>query len=165
MTTNECHRFNSCSAPLCPLDPQSLEFGIWFPTEDVCARRFADGTPRWVKLQRRIQRKVGRTYEIGYFTHKMLEVCGKVGAGIRGINPESLNQDKRIAAWISARRLVPQKGPMSQEQKTTLRERLSKARAKRKRDLLMCRNKAIHSESNSGTMSEDDELKTPEKGT
>ena len=34
--SNGCPSFERCSAPLCPLDAESVAHGIWYPDEAVC---------------------------------------------------------------------------------------------------------------------------------
>ena len=61
MSTNEiesmavCPSFESCSAPLCPLDP-GLADRIWYSDEPVCFGRAGAGC-RWIKKQRSIVRR------------------------------------------------------------------------------------------------------------
>jgi hypothetical protein len=60
MTPESCPSFESCSAPLCPLD-QDLEKRIWYAGEEFCrSRKF--GQHRWVRKQRSIQRRGTRSW-------------------------------------------------------------------------------------------------------
>lgn len=56
----ECPSFESCSAPLCPLDAK-LTDRIWYTDEPVCSGRAAKGC-RWVKKQRSIVRRQTKSW-------------------------------------------------------------------------------------------------------
>jgi len=49
----DCRLFETCSAPLCPLDP-GLKMRNWFPEEQAC--RSLKYRTRWIKKQRSIQK-------------------------------------------------------------------------------------------------------------
>lgn len=48
---NSCSKFESCSAPLCPLDPEIAK-RVWYSEEDVCHYN----KHRWIKKQKSIQK-------------------------------------------------------------------------------------------------------------
>ncbi len=78
-----CPSFDNCSAPLCPLDKQSLEVGVWYPDEPICNKQGVK--PHWVIIQRRIAKKVkDRTR---YFTMKDLQGITNVRSP-NGHNPD-----------------------------------------------------------------------------
>ena len=56
----DCPSFESCNAPLCPLDPQ-LKDCIWFADEDICSGRAGSGK-RWIKKQRSITKRQTNSY-------------------------------------------------------------------------------------------------------
>jgi hypothetical protein len=56
----ECNSFNTCSAQLCPLDPD-LKLRVWYISEDVCAGRAGSGV-RWIKKMRTYNRNKPKTY-------------------------------------------------------------------------------------------------------
>ena len=51
MSDSNCRLFDSCSAPICPLDEQNSEY-IWYPDEEICRQR--KDVPNWVTQQRKI---------------------------------------------------------------------------------------------------------------
>lgn len=56
----KCNRFNECSAPLCPLDPD-IKSQLWFHDEEVCKSR-EHNKHRWIKKQRSIVRRKTKCY-------------------------------------------------------------------------------------------------------
>ncbi len=52
---DRCRSFETCDAPLCPLDPD-LHERIWYSDEPVCKSRVY-GQHRWIRKQRSIQRR------------------------------------------------------------------------------------------------------------
>ncbi len=88
----KCKYFETCNAPICPYDSESIENGIWFPDEEVCRLKTV---PEWVKKQRKIQKK-GIPFEAGFFTVEMLNTSFVVKAGLRGISDVS-NEELPIA--------------------------------------------------------------------
>jgi len=94
----DCPQFEmGCSAPLCPLDEDSIENRIWYPDEEVCHRR---DTPDWVRKQKAIAKVKAPSNK--YFTAEMLEAIKQVRKGIGGINPDQpLGQAKEAERkWI-----------------------------------------------------------------
>ena len=61
MRPEDCRYFRSCSAPLCPLDPE-IHKRSWIAGEPICRRRDIEAPP-WLEMQRRYQ-KIGVQ---GYF--------------------------------------------------------------------------------------------------
>jgi len=117
----DCPYFRKCGAPLCPLDPESLEHGIWFPDDPVCRRRPA---PDWVKAQKKIKRKA--TCRDCYFTFEMLNSGCVIGKGITGLSPDSKADEKeRLRRWL--RQHKPRK-PLSSEKREKLRQRMLQIR-------------------------------------
>jgi hypothetical protein len=55
-----CNRFESCNAPLCPLDTE-LTSRVWYPDEDVCKCQ-KHNKHRWIKKQRSIVRRQTKSY-------------------------------------------------------------------------------------------------------
>lgn len=139
MNKQECNLFETCSAPLCPMD--NNEQYIWYPDEDICSlRQFA--SVNWVRKQKLIAKKHGSVN--GFFSVKMLQVIKKVSKGITGANPDSgidavkqwfrdrgLSKSRRKSPMPSAKRgrksasRKQSKGnsisPREKEQKTTRR--------------------------------------------
>jgi len=83
MVKEECKYFDECSAPLCPIDEDSLQYGAWFPTEDTCRLQ---PLPEWVKRQRKIAKKIG--FEAGCFTVRMLQRKCNITVALKGIDPD-----------------------------------------------------------------------------
>lgn len=99
-----CPKFEDCSAPLCPLDKDSIKNGIWYCNEEICHRR---GTPDWVKKQKAIVR--ARAPNDKFFNISMLEAITQVQKGITGIDPDqTLDKAKQAERnWIIARQKSP----------------------------------------------------------
>lgn len=93
-----CTLFESCLAPLCPLDPTSLK-GIWYPDEEICRSRSQGGRP-WIKAQRRLAKVAGSG--AGYFTLEMLSRLVVVRKGITGLDPD-LPEEAQLRAWFQKR--------------------------------------------------------------
>jgi len=85
MTTKDCRHFETCSASLCPLDKQSLEYGIFYPDEEICKLKKFQTLP-WVKKQKRIV-KVGLPND-RYFTVEMMMAMTQVRSGMEGVDPD-----------------------------------------------------------------------------
>jgi hypothetical protein len=97
-----CTLFESCLAPLCPLDPLSLK-GIWYPDEEVCRSR-SQGGRSWIRSQRRIAKVAG--HSAGYFTLEMLSRLVVIRKGITGLDPD-LAEEAQLRAWFQKR---PERG-------------------------------------------------------
>ena len=50
MLKDECKKYDSCNAPLCPYDSESIESGCWYPDEEICTKKKFD----WIKMQNKI---------------------------------------------------------------------------------------------------------------
>lgn len=55
-----CNRFESCNAPLCPLDPD-IDKRVWYSDEDICKSQ-EHNKHRWIKKQRSIVKKQTKSY-------------------------------------------------------------------------------------------------------
>lgn len=53
-TVEQCSQYDTCKAPICPLDTNSVANSLWYPGEQVCVMR---GAPSWVKTQRKITKR------------------------------------------------------------------------------------------------------------
>ena len=74
MGKEKCKYYESCNAPLCPFDEESIEHGIWYPDEEVCRKKTSI---KWIRRQKTlIKRKVDPE---GYFTTEMLLTRTKFG--------------------------------------------------------------------------------------
>lgn len=94
----DCTLFESCLAPLCPLDPSSLK-GIWYPDEEICRSR-SQGNRPWIRAQRRLAKVAGSG--AGYFTVEMLGRLVVVRKGIAGLDPD-LPEEPQLRAWFQKR--------------------------------------------------------------
>lgn len=94
----DCRHWDSCSAPLCPLDLQSMEHGIWYPDEEICRSRTHRQGLKWIENQRKIAKKAKSTDT--YFTVEMLDRDFIVRSGIEGIDPDSKNPEKEYKQWF-----------------------------------------------------------------
>ena len=56
-----CNRFQECSAPLCPLDP-NLKDRCWYHDEEICRSRKHGSGVRWIKKQRSIVKRKTKCY-------------------------------------------------------------------------------------------------------
>ena len=95
-----CPKFHKCNAPLCPLDPESIQHGIWYPDEDICTKRNMH-TP-WLKKQKRIKKLLNKNLIDPnlFFSVSMLNKIKAVRPGLKGANPDIPNSEK---IWLSKR--------------------------------------------------------------
>jgi len=123
MIPEQCPFFNSCNAPICPLDENKGK-AIWYSDEAICKNRdFSDLD--FIKTQKKIS-KLNKKYEVfGFFTFKMLNRSLIVKKGLEGLNEESdFNKLRKYEQnWI-----LRHKG-ISIELKTEMVERLSKGKS------------------------------------
>jgi hypothetical protein len=118
-----CTLFESCHAPLCPLDAASLK-GVWYADEEICRSRTYANLP-WV----RGQRKIGRVGARGYFTLEMLRINCIVKRGIAGLDADA-EEEPQLRRWLADH---PERRGMSEEKKATLRQRAQAGRFWEKR--------------------------------
>jgi len=118
-----CLLFESCHAPLCPLDPISLN-GVWYADEEICRSRSHTALP-WI----RSQRKIGRVRARGYFTLEMLRRNCVVKKGIAGLDSDAV-EEPQLGRWLTDH---PERRRMSEEKKAALRQQARAARFWEKR--------------------------------
>jgi len=106
----DCPRFETCSAPICPMSADSLRDCAWFPDEDVCQLAQYRSTPM-VARQRRIARVTEGDSGRGCFTAAMLSHPCMITRGIQGLDPETEITLKRVQAWIAGRVGNPKRTP------------------------------------------------------
>ena len=99
MNNIDCIRFEDCSAPICPLQQNTTDSGIWYPGEEICVAKKFQTLP-WIKKQKAIAKVEAPTDR--YFTVKMLEAIKQVRRGIEGISPDQpLEQAKKAERkWL-----------------------------------------------------------------
>ena len=124
MEAKECIRFDSCSAPLCPLDENSLNNGIWYFDEEICHLREFCHLP-WIRNQKKIAKKA-RDYD-SYFTLRMLEQNCMIKAGITGIDSETPLDavEREEKKWLNNQ---PVKKELSQQEREAQLKHLKKMR-------------------------------------
>ena len=88
MERDNCKYAEYCSAPLCPLDRESLKHGIWYPDEEICRLK---NSPKWIKNQKKIV-KVGAPTNY-YFDYQMLNTLKAIRKGIKGKDPDASVKD------------------------------------------------------------------------
>ena len=115
-----CSLYESCNAPMCPLDQASLN-GIWYPGEEICRSKL-HGDLSWVKAQRKIGKCSGE--KGGYFTLAMLHRNCIVKKGFTGLDLNG-GDIAQLKKWLDDH---PEKREMSDEEKTVLRQRAKDAR-------------------------------------
>jgi len=99
----DCKFFHSCSAGLCPLDPE-VSKRIWLPeesdTEEVCRNPEFAGL-QFIKTQRKIvkvlRKRPGERDD--YFTYSMLNRDITVKSGIRGAPSDPPDSIKDAISW------------------------------------------------------------------
>lgn len=96
----DCKHFETCSAPICPKDPDSVRFCAWFPGEDICILR---DVPAWVKRQRRIAKATAGNNALGCFTADMLAYPCMIRVGMKGLDPSTEITPTRVQKWLAER--------------------------------------------------------------
>jgi len=124
-----CPRYGKCSAPMCPLERDSIRCGVWFPDDEICKNRkfigesveerkdrdtkaTRDHDMIMIKQQRKIQ-KSARDRST-YYTRRMLIVECIVKKGITGIDPDK-PEKSQVKRWIKKH------PPISEKRRTTSR--------------------------------------------
>jgi len=101
-TPKDCKYFHTCSASLCPLDPDVKTLG-WYPDErdyDEICRNPEFKNVQFVITQRKIKRLLRKSKEPrdDFFTYNMLNRDIIVRPGIRGILSDPSGSEER--QWI-----------------------------------------------------------------
>ena len=122
MIPEQCPFFNSCNAPICPLDENKGKV-IWYSDEAICKNRdFSD--LEYIKTQKKIA-KVNKKHSVkGYFTFKMLNRKIIVRSGIQGINDDIPIESLSLSEENWSRRHKP----ISKEGLEKMRGNVKKAR-------------------------------------
>ena len=122
MTIEKYPYFDSCNAPICPLDENKGKV-IWYSDEAICKNRdFSD--LEFIKTQKKIA-KLNKTHVVnGFFTYNILNRSLRVRSGLEGLNEDTdFNKlSKYEHDWI-----LRHKG-ISIEQKAEMVERLNKGK-------------------------------------
>lgn len=109
MSDKHCIHFETCNAPLCPDDLESLEHCAWFVDEDICK---CVPAPTFVKRQKFLVRKSLDVESAGCFTVKMLEQRVRAHSSFAGIDPSKGPPHTQEAVWLQKRPERP-KHPVS----------------------------------------------------
>lgn len=126
MTDNKCRNFDTCNAPLCPMDERSLKW-LWYTTEDLCILRMAK-PPRWIKAQRKLRRIKAQ----GYYTLAMLSHDCIIKRGTEGLNPDlEAEESIQLERWF---RDHPAKRELSEEERRAMGEKFSAYREQLKKE-------------------------------
>ncbi|MEA1909914.1 MAG: hypothetical protein U9M89_02755 [Patescibacteria group bacterium] len=96
----DCHRFDYCGAPLCPLD-SDIGDRIWYPGDPICCKSGACTEVRWVRIQKKLDR-IARNRD-RYFTKNMLAVIYSPQKGTLGINPDRDDCLQAEEGWVRKR--------------------------------------------------------------
>ena len=107
----KCNRFNECSAPLCPLDPD-IKSQIWYHDEEICKSQKYN-KHRWIKKQRSIVRRQTKSYLDKPITYEQLYAASR---------PKRLSDEQRAKLairmkQISEARKIKAGGVVSEELK------------------------------------------------
>jgi len=124
MKAEDCKRFDGCSAPLCPMDMDSLISSAWFPGEDICPLH-ASCKLDWIRNQRKITKK-SRNLDFD-FTLRMLKQNCVISRGIKGLDPDHdiSARERDENRWLKQH---PEKRIISEEEREKLRKQLMKVR-------------------------------------
>lgn len=126
--SDQCRHFDYCSAVLCPLYPEHLKIGIWYPDEEICRLKTV---PNWIKIQKKIVKKTKDKNT--YYTYEMLNRNCKVGTGMTGLNPDR-PKELQLIAWLKKH---PQKKAISEKQKKILIEARKKSPIARLKEMIV----------------------------
>jgi hypothetical protein len=110
MKTIECPYFDSCNAPICPLNENKGK-AIWYSDETICKNTEYSGL-EFIITQKKIA-KVNKTHSVkGYFTFKMLNQKIIVRSGIQGINEDTPIESSFILEgnWLRKHKPISKEG-------------------------------------------------------
>ncbi len=116
-----CPKYEGCSAPLCPLDVNSLQNIIWYPDEEICKFKPFGGL-LFIRNQRKIANKTGDVTK--YFTYDMLNRKFIIKKGITGLDPDK-EERLQLKKWFKSH---PEQKEISSKEKEELRKRMAKIR-------------------------------------
>ena len=98
MNLKNCSRYESCSAPICPMFTGFKE-AIWYADEEICQNRELFPDKLLVDNQNKIKRR-DRSKET-YYTYDMLNRAFIIKGGITGIDPDK-DELPQITSWLKA---------------------------------------------------------------
>ncbi|MDP2947319.1 MAG: hypothetical protein Q8N88_04325 [Nanoarchaeota archaeon] len=98
MEKNKCKYYETCNAPLCLLDKESLEEGIWYPDEGICRKRTS---LKWIRKQKKLVKRKANP-EL-YFNVETLNTSARVGKDPNASVREELKKDQVLEKGESIR--------------------------------------------------------------
>jgi len=99
MIPEKCPYFESCDAPICPMNLSDI--AIWYPNEKICKNKEFKNM-NLIITQKKIS-KINKKHEVqGIFTYNMLNKHLKIYKNISGINEDLPIEEfvKSEKAWI-----------------------------------------------------------------
>lgn len=113
-----CRFYDKCSAPLCPLNGESMNCGVWYPDDEICRKR-ESGCQQIIENQKAIDRRAKDNTT--YFTGDMLNRKFVIRKGITGIDPDQPYDVlvRAEAAWVKKHQ---PKRELTANQKIRIRE-------------------------------------------
>lgn len=124
MKSQDCTKWESCSAALCPLDKKHLESEIWYPDDGICSKHCSG----WIQNQKKIAKKTKDVDK--YFTYEMLKVNCVLGKGITGLDPDK-PEAPQLKKWLDNH---PPKKELTKVQKKIIADRFRKYREKQNKN-------------------------------
>lgn len=124
MKMQECSSWNNCDAPLCPLD-EDVTGSRWFPDDSICKSQ-SQKNP-FIKIQRKIIKKIKDENINTYFMLDMLNKLSKIGKGVKGIDPDK-DETEETEKWMRKALKFKKITKMTDEAKKALRNRLATAK-------------------------------------
>jgi len=99
----DCSHFANCNVPLCPLQQNTMDGGIWYPDEEICKRRDFQNLD-WIKKQKAIVKAKAPADK--FFTVDMLQALKQVRKGIQGLDPDQPIKQAEEAErkWIAEKK-------------------------------------------------------------
>lgn len=119
MTPKDCKYFDTCSAPLCPLDDN--RGAIWYADEPICKAYQHHQNARWIQNQRKIAKRAKNTDTC--YTKDMLDRDIIIRPGIEGADPDARDFEAEVKKWI---RNHPERTPEQKAKAKRLGKQLKK---------------------------------------
>lgn len=120
MLKEDCPKYETCSATICPLNNPGEE-STWYPDDEICKNKDYSDLP-WIKNQKKIAKRAKDGSK--YFNFQMLNRNCRVTKGIIGLDPEK-DEGLQLEKWLA---LHPMMKKMSLAQRKAVGERLRKYR-------------------------------------
>ena len=123
----ECPQFNTCSAPLCPLDKE-IQDRLWYPDEPICkSQKYGKGV-LFVKNQRKIAKRIKKENKDRYFTYDMLNRKFRITGALCGLDPDK-DEKAQLERWLKKHPVLKE---LSEEERQKRGERLKRIRGVKK---------------------------------